>query len=87
MVSELFKHSTNKEMLLNVPEHLRDVHKARKRVRIEEQGVMLPPPVRSKQPMSIGLWDADDDGLGGMDGAVVPDFGFNDDDLDGIDLT
>jgi hypothetical protein len=86
MVGELFKHSTNKEMLLNVPEHLRDVHKARKRVRIEEQGVMLPPPVRHKQLMPTGLWDDDDDGLGGMDGSVVADLGFNDDDLDGIDL-
>lgn len=86
MVSELFKHSTNKEMLLNVPEHLRDVHKARKRVRIEEQGVMLPSPVRHKQLMPTGLWDADDDGLGGTDGSVVADFGFNDDDLDAIDL-
>ena len=87
MISELFKHSTNKELLLNVPEHLRDVHKARKRVRIEEQGVMLPPSVRPKQPMPLGLWDDNDDGLGCVDGAVVADFGLNDDDLDAIDLT
>jgi hypothetical protein len=83
MISELLKHSTNKELLLNVPEHLRDVHKARKRVRIEEQGVMLPPPSRSRTAASLVLWDE----CGGPSEAVVDDFEFDDEDLDGIDLS
>lgn len=87
MISELLKHSVNKELLLNVPEHLRDVHKARKRVRIEEQGVMLPHPSRSRTAASLALWD-DSVPFSPQDGeAVVDDFGYNDEDLDGIDLT
>lgn len=88
MVSELFKHSSNKEMLSNVPEHLRDVHKARKRVRIEEQGVLLPPPTRPKQPtMPLDLWGDDEDGVAAVTDGVVTDLGLTDDDLEGIDLT
>jgi hypothetical protein len=84
MISELLKHSDNKELLENVPEHLRDVHKTRKRVRIEEQGVMLPPPKRNTMPTSLWADDADDE-LGYF-GAVGGLGGASDDDLDGVDL-
>lgn len=86
MIGELLKHSANKELILNVPKHLRDVHKARKRVRIEEQGVMLPTPSRSQTIAPLALWDEDSAILMGVD-AVCDDFGLDDDEVDGIDLS
>jgi hypothetical protein len=83
MVSELFKHSDNKELLACVPEHLRHVHKTRKRVRNEEQGVLLPP---TCTVAPLALWDDDND-MQTDRYANVSDFGCNDDDLEAIDLS
>ena len=88
MISELLKHSDNKELLENVPEHLRDVHKARKRVRIEEQGVMLPPRrlPNTSDVLPKSLWgDGVDDDLSCF-GAVGGLDADDDDDLEGVHL-
>ena len=89
MISELYKHSYDKDRLQNVPEHLRDVHKARKRVRGEEQGVMLPPSSHRRIEAPPVLWDENDenDEIANNVSEIVDDFGLNDDDLDGIDLS
>ena len=86
MVGELLKHSDKKELLENVPEHLRDVHKVRKRAVAPDQGVLLPPsgmagPSGAK---STSLWDDDDDfSAGTIGGFEIPD--FDADNLDEID--
>ena len=90
MISELLKHSDNKEQILNVPTHLRDVHKTAKRTRVEEQGVMLPlappPPPRSRRYICSGLWN--ESCCDEADCSVaVRDFQFDEDDLDDIDLS
>jgi hypothetical protein len=86
MVSELFKHSTNKALLLNVPEHLRDVHRAPKRMRVEEQGVTLPYSTYSRATNSLALWGETDEISRGANMAAA-DFGFDDEDLNCIDLS